>query len=464
MVETTLRAMRQGGIFDQIGYGFHRYATDAHWLTPHFEKMLYDQALLAFAYLEAHQFTGKALYAQTAREIFTYVLRDLRDPTGAFYSAEDADSEGVEGKFYLWTKAEIEAALDPDQAAFAAAVFNVRAEGNFKEEATGRVTGANILHLAAPEDDLARRLSLLPERFAELLHAVRAKLLAVRERRVRPHCDDKVLADWNGLMIAALAKGAQVLDEPAYGEAAARAAEFVLTRLRDERGRLLHRYRDGEAAIAGFVNDYAFVVWGLLELHQATFDPRWLREASALNDLMLELFWDEAGGGLFLTPVDGEPLPVRRKDVYDGALPAGNSAALHNLLRLAALTGRAELAARAARLSEEFAQTARHVPFEMAHFLGGIDYALGHGCEVTIVGDPDDEATRRIVKTLRAPFAPHALLSVRSADDPRASVELAPLTADDRQRDGRATIYVCRGGQCRPPTNNVEEALKLMTD
>jgi len=464
MVEATLRAMRQGGIYDQIGYGFHRYATDAHWLTPHFEKMLYDQALLAFAYLEAHQFTGDAAYAQTAREIFSYVLRDLHDPDGAFFSAEDADSEGVEGKFYLWTKAEIEAALDAEEAAFAVTVFNVREEGNFQEEATRRPNGGNILHLVSPAEELARRMSLSPERFDEMLDAVRARLLAVRERRVRPHRDDKVLADWNGLMIAALAKGAQVLDEAAYGEAAAQAAEFVLQRMRDERGRLLHRYRDGEAAIAGFVNDYAFVVWGLIELYQATFEPRWLREALTLNDLMLEPFWDEPGGGLFITPVDGEALPVRRKDVYDGALPAGNSTALHNLLRLAALTGRADLAARAARLGEAFAQTVRHAPFEVAHFLSGIDYALGHGCEAVIVGDPNDEATRRIVKSLREPFAPQALLLVRPADDPQALVELAPYAADYTMREGRVTIYVCRGGQCKPPTHDAAEALKTMTD
>jgi uncharacterized protein YyaL (SSP411 family) len=272
MVEKTLEAMRHGGVYDQIGFGFHRYSTDDRWLVPHFEKMLYDQALLAIAYLEAHQATGKSVYADTVREVFTYVLRDMTDPCGGFHSAEDADSEGEEGRFYLWTEAEIRQVLSKDEADLAIKVFGVEPEGNFVDPVGGPSGGKNIVYLAAPPTEPGAK---------DRLEAVRQKLLAHRATRRRPHKDDKILTDWNGLMIAALAKGAQVLDEPRYAQAASRAADFILNTLRTPEGRLLHRYRDGQAGIAAHLDDYAFFVWGLIDLYEATFDTD--RKSTRLN-------------------------------------------------------------------------------------------------------------------------------------------------------------------------------------
>jgi uncharacterized protein YyaL (SSP411 family) len=316
MVEKTLQEMRYGGIYDQIGYGFHRYSTDREWLVPHFEKMLYDQALLALAYLEAFQATGKVLYSDTAREIFTYVLRDMTDPEGGFYSAEDADSEGVEGKFYLWEESEIDRILGKATANSIRKVFNVERDGNFKEEATGRKTGANILHLGKTIEEIASDLDLSATALAADVAAARDKLLDVRERRIHPHKDDKILTDWNGLMIAAFARGAQVLEEPKYADAAAKAADFVLARMRRPDGRLLHRYRDGEAKITAHLDDYAFLIWGLIELYEAAFEVPYLETALELNTHMLDHFWDDHSGGLFFTSDDGEDLIIRKKYVW----------------------------------------------------------------------------------------------------------------------------------------------------
>ncbi|HNT72144.1 MAG TPA: thioredoxin domain-containing protein, partial [Methanothrix sp.] len=320
MTEITLRAMRRGGIFDHVGYGFHRYSTDALWHLPHFEKMLYDQAMISLACLEAHQATGKAEYARIAREVFAYLLRDLAAPEGGFYSAEDADSEGEEGRFYLWTLEEVRAVLDPDEAELVARIFSLREEGNFREEATGRLTGKNVLAMKRPLGDHARELGVSESRLQERLEAARERLFAAREGRARPKKDDKVLADWNGLAIAALARGSQVLGDGGLKEAADRAAGFILDRMRDGRGRLLHRYRDGTAGILGNLDDYAFLIWGLLELYEAGFRPEHLEAARSLALEMVTRFRDGEGGGFFFTPEDGEELIVRRKDGHDGAL------------------------------------------------------------------------------------------------------------------------------------------------
>ena len=301
MVDHTLTAMRLGGIFDQLGFGFHRYATDDRWLLPHFEKMLYDQALLAIAYLEGYQVTGNTLFKQTAHEIFTYVLRDMTAPEGGFFSAEDADSEGIEGKFYVWTLKELQDVLTPEEAELVQGLYNLKAEGNFHDEATGMPTGANIFHLTKPLPEAAPDSPQKSGDAAINLDDIRNKLFTHREERIHPHKDDKILTDWNGLMIGALAFGARILDNEAYLEAAKKAAHFVLSSMRNN-GRLLHRYRDGEAAVDGMLCDYAYVVWGLLELYTADFDAEILGEAIRLNDRMLQLFWDDKGGGFFLTP------------------------------------------------------------------------------------------------------------------------------------------------------------------
>jgi hypothetical protein len=374
MVDTTLKAMRQGGIFDHLGYGFHRYSTDRSWLVPHFEKMLYDQAMLIMALAEAYEHTRDPLYAQVIEETAGYVFHDMTDASGAFYSAEDADSEGVEGKFYVWTEQEIDKLLSPEEARLAKKVFGLTPDGNFKDEATGRRTGANILHLRLPLEQAAESLGLSPENLSSQLETVRSKLLTARNQRVRPLLDDKVLTDWNGLMIAALAQAGRILGNDEYTQAAKRAAQFILENMYQD-GRLLHRYRDGQAAIAGMLDDYAFFIQGLIELHTATAERQHLESALDLTHACLHHFWDP-NGGFYLTPDDGEELLTRPKEVTDGAIPSGNSVFLSNLLRLGQLTDNAELTQKANELITAFSGTVAEIPAGCTFFLCGLDMAL----------------------------------------------------------------------------------------
>ena len=375
MVDTTLKAMRQGGIFDHLGYGFHRYSTDRSWLVPHFEKMLYDQAMLIMALAEAYEHTRDPLYAQVIEETAGYVFHDMTDASGAFYSAEDADSEGVEGKFYVWTEQEIDKLLSPEEARLAKKVFGLSPDGNFKDEATGRRTGANILHLPLPLDQAAESLALGPEKLSSQLETVRSRLLTARNQRIRPLLDDKVLTDWNGLMIAALAQAGRILENDEYTQAAKRAAGFILENMfRD--GRLLHRYRDGQAAITGMLDDYAFFIQGLIELHTATAERQYLESALDLTHACLHHFWDPHHGGFYLTPDDGEELLTRPKEVTDGAIPSGNSVMLSNLLHLGGLTDNAWLTQKANELITAFSGTIAQIPAGCTFFLCGLDMAL----------------------------------------------------------------------------------------
>ncbi|MFO7875410.1 MAG: thioredoxin domain-containing protein [Desulfovermiculus sp.] len=378
MVDTTLKAMRQGGIFDHLGFGFHRYSTDRSWLVPHFEKMLYDQAMLIMALAETYEHTRDPLYAQGIEETASYVFHDMTDVSGAFYSAEDADSEGVEGKFYVWTEQEIDKLLSPEEARLAKKVFGLTPDGNFKDEATGRRTGANILHLPLPLDQAAESLGLGPEILSSQLETVRSKLLTARNQRIRPLLDDKVLTDWNGLMIAALAQAGRILGNDEYTQAAKRTAGFILENMfRD--GRLLHRYRDGQAAITGMLDDYAFFIQGLIELHTATGESQYLESARDLTHECLHHFWDPHNGGFYLTPDDGEELLTRPKEVTDGAIPSGNSVFLSNLLRLGRLTDNAELTQKANELIAAFSGTVAEIPAGCTFFLCGLDMALQAG-------------------------------------------------------------------------------------
>src|SRR3989338_932976 len=326
MVTTTLDHLARGGMHDHLGGGFHRYATDAQWLVPHFEKMLYDQALLARTYLEAYRATKRPEYAETARGIFAYVLRDLADAGGGFYSAEDADSEGAEGKFYVWTPQEITQVLGHDAGELFNRFYGVTPEGNFEH-------GTSILNIVQPFEVFAKLKGVEPGALAEQLASSRERLLAVRSARVRPHRDEKILTSSNGLMIASLAYGAATLDDARYLASARRAADFVLTSLQRD-GILMRRYREGDARYPGTLEDYAFFSYGLLELYEASFEPRYLAEAKRLASQMLERFWDDAQGGFFLRSREEPALIVRAKDAHDGATPSGNSMALHVLLRL----------------------------------------------------------------------------------------------------------------------------------
>jgi len=394
LVEQTLKAMAQGGIYDHLGGGFHRYSTDRVWHVPHFEKMLYDQALLALAYAEGYQAAGNEAYGRTAKETLDYVLRDLTSPDGGFYCAEDADSEGHEGTFYIWTRQEIEAVLGKEQAEVFNRYYGVQAGGNAANDPHGEFTGKNILFLAQEISDSDRAA----------MEEARKKLFDHRSRRPRPHLDDKVLTDWNGLMIAALAFSGVVLAQPRYTDAARRAADFILARLNTSKG-LLHRWRDGEASIDGMLEDYAFFLFGLVHLYEATFEQRYLDAATILAGRMNALFADPEGG-FFMTAAQAPGLILRPQEVYDGALPSGNSAAGYALVKLHYLTGAEEYMRQAQALFERFMPAVARAPQAHAFFLGALDLYLKPTVEITVEGKAEDAAIANIRKVVYKRFIP----------------------------------------------------------
>lgn len=463
IVEKTLQAMRSGGIYDHVGFGFHRYSIDFKWFVPHFEKMLCDQAMLAMAYTEAYQATGKEEYARTAQEIFKYALRDMMAPTGGFYSAEDADSEGREGKFYLWTWKEIREILKKEDSDLIIRVFNIEKAGNFTEEATGQRTGTNILHPQKSLTEIASDLKISEQELRDRLENARQKLLAIREKRIHPHKDDKILADWNGLMIAALAKGAQVFDEPKYAEAAKRAADFILKNMLNLDGRLLHRYRDGQAAIPAYVDDYTFMVWGLIELYEATFDVLYLRKALDLNRDLLEHFWDNKNGGFYFTADDSENLPVRQKQIYDGATPSGNSVAMLNLLRLGRITANFNFEEKAVKIGRTFFKNFVQSPIAYTQLMVAVDFAVGPSYEVVIAGNSQTRATKDMLKTLRTRFVPNMIVILRPSEQESPDIiRLAEFTKDKTSIQGKATAYVCINYTCKIPTTEISKMLELL--
>lgn len=451
MVEITLEAMRMGGIFDHVGNGFHRYSTDAEWFIPHFEKMLYDQALLIMAYAEAYQATRKEAYARAAREIIGYVLGEMASPEGGFYSAEDADSEGVEGKFYLWTADELKGLMDKDEYSLFTKVFDVQDAGNFEN-------GRNILRMRATLEDAASVIGMPEDELRSRLDDIRKRLNAARERRVHPAKDDKILTDWNGLMIAALGKAAQILNEKRYAEAAKKAADFSLQRLRRSDGRLLHRYKD-EAGIIGNLDDYAFLIWGLIELYEAVFDAKYLKLALELNGEMIKHFWDEPSGGLYFTPDDGELLPVRQKEIYDGAVPSGNSVAMLNMLRLSHLTGDPGLEERANALGSAFASRVNRQPLGHTMLMCALDFALGPSYEIALVDGRGIGDIDKMLDALRSKFLPNKVVIMVSGEDIH---KIAEYTRSLLKMNGKATAYVCRGYKCEQPTNNPEKMLEII--
>ncbi|NIR47021.1 thioredoxin domain-containing protein [candidate division KSB1 bacterium] len=460
MVEKTLHEMRLGGIFDHVGFGFHRYSTDPQWLLPHFEKMLYDQAMLAMAYIETYQATGKEEYARTAREIFTYVLRDMTSPEGGFYSAEDADSEGEEGLFYLWTPEEIKDVLGDKEGEFIIDLFNVEVGGNFVEQATGQKTGRSILHLDKSLAKHAENLDVTEEQLRERWERARKKLFEVREKRVHPLKDDKILTDWNGLMIAAFAKGAAVLDDPKYAAAARKAADFVWDKLRDHHGRLLKRYRQGEAALPAHVEDYAFMVWGLLELYDATFEIDYLKKAIALNELMLDYFWDKKNGGLFFTADSLEDVLVRTKEIYDGAIPSGNSVAALNLVRLGRITANPELEEKASAIGQAFSEQVKRAPMGHTQLMSALTFMFGPSYEVVVAGETNEKDTDAMLTALQQEYFPNKVTLFRPTEkESPAIADIAEFTKTQKSLNGKATAYVCKNYACNAPTTEIDEML-----
>jgi len=479
MVETTLQAMRMGGVYDHIGFGFHRYSTDARWFVPHFEKMLYDQALLTMAYSEAYQATHKVEYANTAREILAYVHRDMTSEAGGFYSAEDADSEGVEGKFYLWSVAELKALLDKDEFSLLLKLFDIQEGGNSEIE-----RGLNILALRSSLENAASVYGIPEEEIRERLGKIRAKLFAAREKRVHPYKDDKILTDWNGLMIAAYAKAAQVLGRAGqagqqgqalsaqdnqgdrggqdYSLAARMAADFILAEMRGPDGRLHHRYREGPGIQAN-LDDYSFMIWGLIELYEVVFDTEYLQAALDLTKVMIDHFWDDESGGFYFTPDDGERLLVRRKEIYDGAVPSGNSVAMLNLLRLSRLTGDHRYEELADKIGRAFSFQVSRQPTAYAMLMSSLDFGIGPAHEVVVVGDPDRQDTIEMLKALNSRFIPSkVVILVDSGEETPAILRLAEFIRNLSAIGGSATAYVCTNQSCDLPTTDASRMLDLL--
>jgi uncharacterized protein YyaL (SSP411 family) len=431
MVGHTLRAMASGGMYDQIGGGFARYSVDPYWLVPHFEKMLYDNALLARAYLHGWQVTGDPLFRRVAEETLDWALREMRAPEGGFFSALDADSEGVEGKFYVWSVDELRAALagEPD-ADEAIAWFGATDRGNFE--------GANI-PVRGPG---------LPERLGEW----RRRLYELRSERVWPGLDDKRLTSWNALTISALAEAGAVLERPDYLEAATAAADFVLGSLRDEQGRLLRTWKDGRGRLNAYLEDHAYLLEALLTLYESSFDPRWFAEARSLADTMIERFGDEENGGFFETSSDHEQLLARRKDLEDHPIPSGNASAAYGLLRLAALTGEHAYEERAVGTLRLLHELAAQHPHAFGHLLQALDFHLSPVKEVALVGD-DVHPFERVV---RGAFRPHLVVAGGAPDG-------VPLLQDRSPVDGRAAAYVCERFACKAPVTEPEELERLLS-
>jgi uncharacterized protein YyaL (SSP411 family) len=472
MATDTLRAMALGGMRDHVGGGFHRYSVDAAWRVPHFEKMLYDQAQLVLAYLEAAQATGDDFHAAVAEDTLDYVMRDMTGPDGGFYSAEDADSvppeqaqdphpHKSEGAFYIWSEAEIDRLLG-DDAAVAKRRFGIEPGGNAPQDPQGEFTGRNLLYVAQSIEDVAARGGTTPDEVMAALGRIRRTLFEARAQRPRPHLDDKILTAWNGLMIAAFARAARVLvsreSASAYLSAARRAAEFIRTTLwRPDEGRLLRRYRDGDAAIDGYAEDYAYLIWGLLELLQADGDAAWLEWALALQARLDERFWDEADGGWFSTSGDDPTVLLRLKEDYDGAEPSASSIATQNLLTIAHLTGDTGALAKAertlARYGPRIGSAARVVPMMLTSLS-----AWHAGLSQVVVAGDSRESLRELSSALGASYQPFAIvIPLTGGPSQEALARLLPFVAGMKPVDGRAAAYVCRNFTCRQPVTTVED-------
>jgi len=463
MAGLTLMRMRLGGVFDQVGLGFHRYATDREWKLPHFEKMLYDQALIALACTEMYQAGRERRYAAIAEEVLVYVLRDLLAPEGAFFSAEDADSEGVEGKFYVWTTREVREVLGGTLASAFIEAYGLEDEGNFLDEATREKTGENIPLLRHRIEDMALNQGISPDVLEDMLQEARDRLFARRSERVRPGLDDKILTDWNGLMIVALARAGAAMDAPAYTDAARRAADFLLGALRRPDGRLLHRYRAGHAGIDANLDDYAFLIWGLLELYEACFDIRYLEESVALADTMLADFWDAERGGCYFTPAFGEPLLIRQKEAIDGATPSGNSVAMLVLLRLARMTGRTDFEEKADGIARWFSRTVYASPSSFTAMLCAVDFAIGPAFEIVLAGDPEAADTRALIRAVHERYVPNKVVLLRPPGEAGERLaRLAPFTRAMTAPNGHAAVYVCEQFTCRQPVTRPEDLAALL--
>lgn len=455
MAETTLAKMAGGGIRDHLLGGFHRYSTDHRWLVPHFEKMLYDNALLAPVYFDASLVAGKRYYEEVGRGILDDILRDMTDTAGGYISTQDADSEGEEGKFYVWDQSEIMEALGAEEGKLFCGYYDVTEHGNFE--------GKNILNAPAPVEEFAKRQRMDEGELRRRLDASRAKLEEIRRKRIAPGKDDKILTAWNGMMISAMARGSQVTGEARYKDSAERAADFILRELvRD--GRLLRVWRGGEAKIGGFIDDYALFATGLLDLYETSFNPRWIEAAADLADKMIALFYDEKSGGFYTSDGADPTLLIRRKDTYDGATPSGNSAATLLLLRLALLLDRPDYRERALKTMSSMHTYLTRLPAAVHHLLCAVALALDQPKEIAIVGELEDPKTRELLKTIWGRYFPSRALAASSpstiAEGFNAKI---PLLAGKTIPDGAAAAFVCKNYTCQRPVSTPGELDKLLS-
>ncbi len=472
MVLTTLGEMARGGMHDQVGGGFHRYSVDERWFVPHFEKMLYDQAQLAISYLEAFQITGDPLYAGVARDILDYVLRDMTDPEGGFYSAEDADSvidpahprHKGEGAFYVWTRAELDQVLGSPLADWFSCRFGVEPDGNVSQDPHEEFTGRNILYQARTLEETAARFGVPVEDVRTGLAAARTKLFAARAGRVRPHRDDKILTGWNGLMISAFALGARALGEQRYLDAARRAADFVLSHLcANGSEQLLRRYREGEAAIEGFLDDYAFFSQGLLDLYEAGFDFRCLESSLGLAGKMRDLFEDLDHGAFFSTAAGDASLLIRIKEDYDGAEPSGNSIAVLTLARLAEMTGDDAMRDSVRKALEAFSSRLISMPAGVPQMLAAYLFATSKPKQILLAGARDADGLRAFQAALGRSFVPHRVVLLLEAGAARARIGAwIPSSASMNTLDGKPTAYVCENYACQLPVTEVAPFVELL--
>ncbi len=451
-VELSLDKMASGGIYDQLGGGFHRYSVDGRWLVPHFEKMLYDNALLTRVYLDAFQLTGNPLYRRVVEETLDYVIREMTHPAGGFYSTQDADSEGEEGKFFVWEPAEIEAALGTPDAQVFCRAFDVTRSGNFE--------GKNILNLPRPLHRLAEEEKMPPEELERLLQRCRKHLFAARETRVKPHRDEKVLTSWNGLMLVSFARAAAVLAREDYLRVAEENARFVADHLARD-GRLLRSWKDGQAKLNGYLEDYAFFIEGLIALFESTGKIDWLRQAVAFNETLLDQFWDEASSSFYLTGRDHEQLIARVRDFYDNATPAGSSVAVLNLMRLSILTGRSSLREKAeANLSCMKAAMERH-PGGFGYLLEAADFFIGPVQEIVVAGSNNHPRTSQLHRTIHGRYLPNKIVAPVYVQEGSHESEI-PLLAGKTLIKGKPAAYVCRNYTCQAPATTAEALEKLL--
>jgi hypothetical protein len=453
IVTHTLDKMAKGGLYDQLGGGFHRYSVDEKWLVPHFEKMLYDNALLSRLYLHAWQVTGQDFYRRITTETLDYVVREMTDASGGFYSTQDADSEGEEGKFFVWRPEEISALLGASDAALFCRYFDISENGNFEH-------GTSILHVDDDVTTIARLLQVTPEKLDEVIAVGKATLFLAREQRIKPARDEKILTAWNGLLLRSFAEAARALQREDYQQVAVRNAEFLLTHLQRD-GRLLRTHKDGVSKLNGYLEDYAFLVDGLLALYEATFDLRWLREAQSLANTMIAQFHDARGGGFYFTSNDHETLITRTKDFMDNATPAGNSVAVAALLRLALFTGEQQYSEIAVQTLQMLKDSLLKYPGAFGHLLSALDFHLSSPHEIAIIGQRNHADTQALIDAIFSRWLPHKIVVFAESEDTE-SVRIMPLLENRGMINERATAYVCHQYRCEAPVNDATALLKQL--